>query len=116
MTPEELLRKMDRGAAKAAEHAQQTGQNADDMLFSLGGDSEVQSIEDVNQSGDVMTFVCLRESHGTSCVVAGSRRTHCDGCGEAVYMSPATTTTFDKMSKKLILCVECMAKQAETGP
>lgn len=100
---------MDRGHKKAQEVAAATGQKMDDMLFSAvapDGQESAESIDDFNAAGKVMPFVCARVSSTPAYVP--SRRMPCDRCGRQVWMSHATKAVFDRITKKLILCLECV--------
>jgi hypothetical protein len=107
----EFLESMDRGMKKAEEVAKEKGQKVEDMLFSIGanpGEEQAQSIQDLNAAGKVMPFVCQRSA--TPAPIPNCHRMKCDGCGEEVWMSPATKMAFDQINKKLIVCLQCLAK------
>lgn len=114
----ETWESMKRGARKAEERAKQLGQDPDNMLFSIGGkDTEVHSLQELNAAGQVMPTVCMPTSRGPA-PIRNCHRMRSDCCGTEVYMSPATKKMFDKLDKKLILCLDCFLKQlpAEVQP
>jgi hypothetical protein len=118
---DEFVEKAKIDLAKAEAYAKETGQDPLEMLMPLtlgnapgATEKGPQSISEFNTAGDVMRFVCVRTAEANK--VPGSVVQTCDGCRRDVWMSPATTEVFDKISKKIITCVECveeeMAKKA----
>jgi hypothetical protein len=102
------------GAARAKARAKATGQDPDDMLIPLCADGnpvEPQSIQEFNATGKPMPFLCIPCSLETYKIVPGSTRQKCDGCGNDVWMSPGTKIAFDKIERKVIVCVECFQPQ-----
>lgn len=80
-----------------------------DMLFSLEEGGEVKSIDEVNQESEGMTFVCMPCS--VSPGISGSRRMQCARCFVAVWMSPATYATMNRIEKVEIVCADCFEKE-----
>jgi hypothetical protein len=103
-----LFDSLNRGHKKVVDVGRQTGQNVDDLLFTVsahGEDEQVRSIAEINSRGKVLPFVCVRTAVASA--IPGCHRMHCDGCRAEVWMSPATKTTFDRIESKVILCLEC---------
>jgi hypothetical protein len=113
----DLWRALRRGAAKARAKAKATGQPLDDMLISLSAsDEQVGSVQDVNAAGKVMTFVCMSVAQAKGqYVVPGSTRIACDGCATECWISPGTRATFDKITKRLVLCMDCAGLPKQKG-
>ncbi len=90
----------------------ETGEDPNDLMATLSdaGKPNVSSVRETNESGEVMTFVCVRTSSGPA-AVPGCTTMVCDGCREEVWISPGTLQTFEKIKKHLVVCLDCMAKQ-----
>jgi hypothetical protein len=106
MTRNDLMNAMLQGAAKARAKAAATGQDPDEMLFDLKSEDEPQSIADFNAAGKTLPFVCMRTD--LPAPIPNCHRVACDGCGRECRMSPAAKETFDKIAKRLVVCVQCM--------
>lgn len=109
----EIMDQMDRGLAKAAEEAKKSGSPLRDMLFTLSepGKEQARSIEEINAQGEVMPFLCVPVTWPS--MIPNCHRMICDGCGQQVWMSPATRLVFDKVAKPLVICVDCLKKQMD---
>jgi hypothetical protein len=103
----DLLREIE----QRLERAQQARPDvpAGEMLFSILGDEHVESIAEVNASGEPMIFACMRTATiDVEHVVRGSTRRTCNRCKAEVWISPATLETHDKMANAEIVCLECI--------
>ena len=110
-----LFDSMARGHAKAEETAKKTGEDINDMLFTMpaaGKEPEAMSIKDFNERGISMPFICGRACHGPS-DVPGSTKETCDGCREQVWMSQETKKVFLQIAKRLIVCDQCISTMAD---
>jgi formylmethanofuran dehydrogenase subunit E len=107
MARNKLLQEMARRLKRAKERRPDVP--ADDLVFSPIGPEHVDSIAEINERQHPMIFACLRVNNDFAAyVVEGSVERTCNRCGEAVWMSPATVATHDRIVNREIVCLQCM--------
>jgi hypothetical protein len=74
----------------------------------------VISDEEIAAKEGPFVVMCSRVSEcAKHAIIKGSKQFDCDGCGEKVWMSPATLQAFLKMKKPIRLCQQCVGKRID---
>ena len=96
---------------KRSKRARQIRPNvsSEDLLFSISGPEQVQTIGELNSSGETLVFGCMRVSDAyPELVVPDSVMKNCRRCAATVWMSPATLITYERIEKGEIVCMRCL--------
>ena len=103
-------------ALKALAEEQAKNRAPDEMVtLNLDDDtSQIQSVEELSEELASLPedrgalFLCMNKSSMEEPAVGDSLTKRCDGCGEEVWMSPATSGVYEATERKTILCNVCV--------